>query len=107
MNFLSPVETIGCTYLTEMRSLTPPKPQDILRQSLPFSYVTFSATSADGDAHDVKLYTDITAEWVSGKSDLLVNWTTIISDNIIIPQAQLHEQWPFSEINDRIQRELP
>lgn len=107
VNFLSPMEVIGCTYLTEIRSLIPPKPHDILRQSLPFSYVTLSVASTDGDTHDVKLYTDITAEWVSEDNGLLVNWTTTVSDNIIIHQTQLLEQWAFSEINDRIQREFP
>ena len=107
VNFLSPVEVIGSTRLTEIRSLTPPKPRDILRQSLPFSYATLSVASTDGDAHDVKLYTDISAEWVSGDNNLAVNWTTTVSDNIIIHQSQLLEQWPFSEINDHIQREFP
>ena len=83
------------------------KPRDIPRQSLPFSYITLSVASTDGDAHDVKIYTDISAEWVSGDNNLVVNWTTTVSDNIVTHQSQLLEQWPFSEINDRIQREFP
>jgi len=69
---VSPVEVICSTHSTEIRSLTPPKACDILRQSdpLPFSYVTPSVVSTDGNAHDVKLYTDISAEWVSGDNNL-------------------------------------
>ena len=46
--------------------LSPITPTDLMRQSLPFSYVEVSIISTDGNAHDVQLYTDITA----GKSFL-------------------------------------
>lgn len=36
-------------------------PTDLMRQSLTFSYVDVSVTSTDGAAHDVQLYTDLTA----------------------------------------------
>ena len=41
--------------------LSPITPTDLMRQSLVFSYVDVSVTSTDGAAHDVQLYTDITA----------------------------------------------
>ena len=41
--------------------LSPLTPTDLMRQSLVFSYVDVSVTSTDGAAHDVQLYTDITA----------------------------------------------
>lgn len=41
--------------------LSPVTPTDLMRQSLTFSYVDVSVTSTDGAAHDVQLYTDITA----------------------------------------------
>ncbi len=41
--------------------LSPITPTDLMRQSLVFSYVDVSVTSTDGVAHDVQLYTDITA----------------------------------------------
>lgn len=41
--------------------LSPITPTDLMRQSLIFSYVDVSVTSTDGAAHDVQLYTDITA----------------------------------------------
>lgn len=48
--------------------LSPVTPTDLMRQSLTFSYVDVSVTSTDGAAHDVQLYTDVTA----GKSFLLL-----------------------------------
>ena len=47
--------------------LSPVTPSDLKRQSLPFSYVDVTVASTDGKAHDVQLYTDITA----GMSNLL------------------------------------
>lgn len=41
--------------------LSPVTPTDLKRQSLPFSYVNVDVTSADGNTHEVELYTDITA----------------------------------------------
>ena len=41
--------------------LSPLTPTDLKRQSLPFSYVDVAVSSADGETHDVELYTDITA----------------------------------------------
>ena len=41
--------------------LSPITPTDLKRQSLTFSYVDVSVTSTDGAAHDVQLYTDVTA----------------------------------------------
>ncbi len=41
--------------------LSPITPTDLMRQSLVFSYVDVSVTSTDGAAHDVQLYTDLTA----------------------------------------------
>jgi len=86
---------VASTYLTEIRSLTPPNPHDMFRRSLPFSYATPSVISTDGDTHDVKLYAEISGEWVSGDNDLAVNWTTTVSEKIIIRQLQLLEQWPL------------
>ena len=41
--------------------LSPITPSDLKRQSLIFSYLDVSVTSTDGAAHDVQLYTDVTA----------------------------------------------
>lgn len=106
VNFLSPVEvsvssTSYPTYsdLHVYRS----QPNDLVKQSLPFSYLSLSAKSADGKAHAVQVYSDISAEWITGDNSLTANWTTTVGD-VIIHQTQLAEQTTFSEINDRIQR---
>ena len=52
--------------------LSPVNPNDFKRQSLPFSYIDVVVSSADGSAHDVQLYTDITAgEYADILSDLM------------------------------------
>jgi hypothetical protein len=45
---------------------SPVLPNDTERMSLPFSYMNVQTFSMDGAAHTVELYTDISAEWVSG-----------------------------------------
>ena len=84
--------------------LSPVEPDDLVRQSMPFSYMTVSAAANDGGSHSVSLYTDISAEWVSGDDSQTVNWTTTTGD-IITHQVQLETQTEFGEANDRIQRE--
>jgi 2-succinyl-5-enolpyruvyl-6-hydroxy-3-cyclohexene-1-carboxylate synthase len=46
---------INCTFLS------PVYPTDLKRQSVIFSYLEVEVASNDGDAHDVQLYTDISA----------------------------------------------
>ena len=41
--------------------LSPVFPNDLKRQSLPFSYLEVAVTSTDGAIHNIELYTDITA----------------------------------------------
>jgi len=41
--------------------LSPVTPDDLLRQSMPVSYLTVQVQSADGQEHDVQLYTDVSA----------------------------------------------
>jgi hypothetical protein len=46
--------------------LSPVEPGDARRQSIPMSYVRVSARSADGAAHAVQIYMEITGDWASG-----------------------------------------
>ncbi|KAK1066451.1 hypothetical protein LTR74_007173 [Friedmanniomyces endolithicus] len=43
--------------------LSPVIPDDLLRASLPYTYLNVDIVSADGAQHEVQLYTDISAEW--------------------------------------------
>ncbi|KAI0793185.1 hypothetical protein C8Q75DRAFT_548169 [Abortiporus biennis] len=56
--------------------LTPIEPEDPVKQSLPFSYLSFEAVSTDGAGHSVQVYTDISAEWMSANGSNIVNWNT-------------------------------
>ena len=79
------------------------QPDDLVKQSIPFSYMTLSAASTDGIAHSVQVYSDISGEWVSGDNTLIANWTTTTGDTFT-HQVQLQTQTTFAEIGDHIQR---
>jgi hypothetical protein len=83
--------------------LSPVEPKDLLKQSLPFSYMTVTAVSNNGGSHNVQVYSDISAEWVSGNNDLTVNWNTTTTNNIITHQTQLTSPSLYSEANDHTQ----
>lgn len=53
---------------------SPVFPNDLKRQSLPFSYLEVTVTSSDGNDHDVQLYTDVTAEWASADNAAIAEW---------------------------------
>lgn len=74
----------------------------MVKQSTPFAYMSVSVQSTDGSAHAVQIYSDISAEWVSGDNSLTANWTTTV-DKVITHQVQLVNQSPFTEINDHTQ----
>lgn len=82
--------------------LSPIEPNDLVKQSIPFSYMAVSAASTDGKAHSVQVYSDISAEWVTGDNGLLANWTTT-TGSIITHQVQLQSQNVFTEVNDHTQ----
>ncbi|TFK82313.1 DUF1793-domain-containing protein [Polyporus arcularius HHB13444] len=83
--------------------LSPIEPTDLVNQSLPLSYYAISAAANDGKSHSVQVYADISAEWVSGDNNLLVNWSTSTGD-VLTHQVQLADQPEFTEVNDRIQQ---
>lgn len=82
------------------------QPDDLVKQSLPFSYLSLIAQSNDGASHSVQLYTDISAEWVTGDNGLVANWSTSTGD-IVTHQVQLQDQTNYREVSDHIQRMIP
>ena len=50
-------------------------PNDLLRSSLPYTYMEVDVASSDGNDHDVQIYTDISAEWISGTRTNLAQWS--------------------------------
>ncbi|TFK43420.1 DUF1793-domain-containing protein [Crucibulum laeve] len=82
--------------------ISPVEPTDLVKQSTPFAYMAVSAASTDGSPHSVQVYSDISAEWVSGDNSLTANWSTT-TGNVLTHQVQLATQAVFTENNDHIQ----
>ncbi|KZV85915.1 DUF1793-domain-containing protein [Exidia glandulosa HHB12029] len=93
----------GSVYLT-YTFLSPITPKDLLRQSIPFSYLYVTAQSMDGKPHTVSVYTDISGEFLSSSThSQSMTWTTVPTPNFVTHKIQLQNQTPLAEMNDRIQ----
>lgn len=58
----------------EASFLSPVIPQDLCRTSIPLSYLQTSYRSTDGNEHDVQLYSDVNAAWISYESNVTIVW---------------------------------
>ena len=56
--------------------LSPVAPNDYVRQSLPFSYLTISASGANGNSPSVQVYTDIDNSWLDANTPASYNLST-------------------------------
>ncbi|KAJ7507955.1 hypothetical protein B0H11DRAFT_1969465 [Mycena galericulata] len=83
--------------------LSPVEPNDLVKLSTPFSYLTVSAAANDGKSHSVQVYSDISAEWVSGDDSLTVNWNSTTTGSVLTHQVQLSSPTEFGEVNDHTQ----
>ncbi|KAK8233958.1 glutaminase GtaA [Phyllosticta capitalensis] len=81
--------------------LSPVTPNDLKRQSLTFSYLNVDVVSSDGQNHDVELYSDISAEWVSGDRTQAAQWNYTSSGGLEIHKVFKQNQQLFSEYNDQ------
>lgn len=54
--------------------LSPVEPGDLRHQSMPLSYVSVRAASADGRAHATSVYLDVSGEWTHGDINAPVTW---------------------------------
>ncbi|KAJ4290334.1 hypothetical protein N0V90_010550 [Kalmusia sp. IMI 367209] len=81
--------------------LSPLTPKDYKRQSVVASYLSVEVSSLDGSEHDVQLYTDISAEWVSGDLNSVAEWDYNTSDDLSYHKVWRQDQKPFNEVNDR------
>ena len=76
--FLSPVsdldDCLACLPLLT-RTFIQITPHDLMRSSLPYTYLNVVARSLDGHHHHVQLYTYISAEWVSGDRSATAEWS--------------------------------
>ena len=67
------VLTAGPVNLT-VTFFSPVDPQNLQRQSVPFSYLTVDAAATDGGSHQVSVYLDISGEWAHGDVTQQVKW---------------------------------
>ncbi|KAF8883857.1 hypothetical protein BD779DRAFT_1443590 [Infundibulicybe gibba] len=101
--------TPTCTILTftvgpmelEATFLSPIEPTDLVRQSFPFTYMYLTAKAMDGASHSVQVYSDISAEWVSGDDNSQVTWSTTPGDDLVFHQVQRESPESMQEINDQ------
>ncbi|KAK0455849.1 hypothetical protein EV421DRAFT_1918400 [Armillaria borealis] len=80
--------------------LSPIEPSDLVLQSLPFSYVYIDVESNDGQEHSIQLYSDISAEWISGDSASLAEWSTTKTDSSAIHKAARQSPLSMQEISN-------
>ncbi|KAJ5520072.1 hypothetical protein N7463_000525 [Penicillium fimorum] len=81
--------------------LSPVTPSDLKRQSLVFSYLNVEVSSIDGQEHDVKIYTDISAEWASGDRNAIAEWEYGTTDGVAYHKIHRQTQLAFSEKNQQ------
>ncbi|KAL5533554.1 hypothetical protein ACEPAG_14 [Sanghuangporus baumii] len=86
-----------------MSFISPIEPADLVRQSVPFSYITMSASSIDGNAHDVRMFINTNGELITGDSSLLAQWGGEDDDEYTILTMQLQNQLAFTEIGNHAQ----
>ncbi|KAI5120591.1 hypothetical protein M0805_002540 [Coniferiporia weirii] len=81
--------------------LNPIEPADLVRQSLPFSYFYMSAASLDGNPHNLRMYSDLTGDFLAGTETEIVQWSPVdIEDDYVILNMQLQTQQAFTEVNN-------
>ncbi|GLB33929.1 putative protein with domain of unknown function (DUF5127) [Lyophyllum shimeji] len=83
--------------------LSPVEAKDLVKQSTPFSYMAVTARATDGGSHSVQVYSDISAEWVTGDNSKVATWSTSTVNNVITHQVQLQSPAVYTEINDHTQ----
>ena len=94
------------------------KPGDWVKQSIPFSYMAFTAESLNGTSHAVQVYSDVSGgacdrspkpsflssfvtEWNSGNRNQAIRWTTVSNANAIYHSINLETPAVFNEIIDQ------
>ncbi|KAH8977287.1 hypothetical protein EDB86DRAFT_2818156 [Lactarius hatsudake] len=99
---VTPTQTVIAAQAGPMRVnftfLNPIEPGDWVKQSIPFSYLAFSAKSLDGAAHAVQVYSDVGGGWNSGYGDSgVILWSTTSIRGVIYHTINLKNQVVFTE----------
>ena len=99
------------------------KPQDWVKQSIPFSYMYLTANSADNASHAVQVYSDISGgtcnpfpnsdsrspsllrnfvtEWTSGNRSQTILWGSNSNADIAFHSVTLQAEATFKEVIDQ------
>ncbi|KUI72671.1 hypothetical protein VM1G_08385 [Cytospora mali] len=82
--------------------LSPVYPDDLVKQSLQYSYVDVTAVSADGASHSVQVYMDCTGEFASGSdSTQNITWDHGSTSGVEYHTFQLSTQQEFVELSQQ------
>ncbi|KAM5540207.1 hypothetical protein V8D89_006026 [Ganoderma adspersum] len=88
---------VTVTYLSSV------EPDDWIKQSIPFSYVSVEAESLDGNSYPVQVYSDISAEWVSGDRSSVVRWSNTNTGKSVYHEIELQNPQQNTEIANQAQ----
>ncbi|KAJ4990839.1 glutaminase [Stagonosporopsis vannaccii] len=92
---------IGGKVALKATFLSPLTPRDRKRQSLVSSYLDIELMSIDRQEHDVQIYTDVSAEWISGDVSAEAMWDFGLTDDVVYHRLSKRDQQVFSEVRDR------
>jgi hypothetical protein len=73
---------------------------DVALAACPVSYVRFTATSADNQSHDVRVYLDLSAEWAVNSPEQQVSWSRARLDGIDAVSVGTQAQQVLSRTGD-------
>ncbi|KAF8678281.1 hypothetical protein RHS04_05236 [Rhizoctonia solani] len=100
-----PVDLV-ITFLSAL-DLTGEKTNDLVRLSLPFSYLSVSAVSNDGGSHAVSDKSGrlllLVLEWITSDTGDPAVWSTDANGSILIHQMSLRNPRPYLEARQRAQ----
>ncbi|KIM22747.1 hypothetical protein M408DRAFT_281196 [Serendipita vermifera MAFF 305830] len=81
--------------------LSPIEPSDFVRMSLPFSYMSVTATPNDGAQHSVQIYSDLSGEWLSDVTNKNMTWSSQRTSSIVYHEFTLSDAAPYTVQNGR------
>ena len=93
------------------------QPKDLVRQSIPFSYLYSTVISADSSVHSISIYSDIVSgkfyhsipdfesqsdintDWITGSTSLPVISNGVVENDIVILSSRLQVPQAFTTVN--------
>ncbi|GAA5989358.1 hypothetical protein JCM5350_005687 [Sporobolomyces pararoseus] len=77
--------------------LSPVTPNDDIKTSLPFSYLSIDVDSSAFDKHSISIYSDIGGEWASGDATVEIEWDFIARSGVEFHSIARKDQQRFGE----------